>query len=72
MPADGLVLNLLSFNVGVECGQLIGLAAVLLALAFWRRHPSFQRQAYNANVIVMTAGLVLMGMQLAGLFLSRS
>ena len=64
---DGLLPNLLALNVGVEIGQLLALAAILLAMTRWRATPSFARQAYAANVLIMTAGFALMGYQLVGL-----
>ena len=63
---DGLVPNLLAFNVGVEVGQLLALAAILAVMRHWRRLAAFPRQAYAANVVMMTLGFVLMGYQLAG------
>ena len=53
---DGLVANLLAFNVGVELGQVVALVALLLVLIQWRRSASFERWAYSANVIVMASG----------------
>ena len=67
---NGLVQNLLAFNVGVEIGQLLALAAILMLMGFWRRQDSFLKQAYTANVIMMTAGFLLVGYQLAGYFVS--
>jgi hypothetical protein len=67
---DGLLPNLLAFNVGVEVGQLLALGAILIAMGFWRRSPSFLRHAYTANVVMMTAGFVLIGYQLTGWFVS--
>lgn len=67
---DGLVPNLLAFNVGVEIGQLLALGAILIAMGFWRRSPSFLKHAYTANVVMMTAGFVLVGYQIAGLAVS--
>ncbi|ESZ23407.1 HupE/UreJ family protein [Mesorhizobium sp. L2C084A000] len=67
---DGLVPNLLAFNVGVEIGQLLALAAILIVMGFWRRTDSFWRHAYAANTVMMTAGFVLIGYQLTGLFVS--
>ncbi|MCA0273821.1 MAG: HupE/UreJ family protein [Proteobacteria bacterium] len=64
---DGLLPNLLAFNVGVEVGQLLALAAILLVMTRWRARPSFARQAYVANVLMMAAGFALMGYQLVGL-----
>lgn len=63
---DGLLPNLLAFNVGVEIGQLIALAMILIVMGFWRRAPSFWKHAYNANVVMMAAGFVLIGYQLTG------
>jgi hypothetical protein len=67
---DGLVPNLLAFNVGVEIGQLLALAVILIGMGFWRRTPSFARNAYTANVAMMSAGFILVGMQLTGYFVS--
>lgn len=63
---DGLLANLIAFNVGVEVGQLLALAAILVVTTRWRATPSFARQAYAANVLMMTAGFTLMGFQIAG------
>ncbi len=67
---DGLVPNLLAFNVGVEIGQLLALSTILIAMGYWRRTRSFWRHAYTANVVMMCAGFVLIGYQLTGLVLS--
>lgn len=69
LAQDGLVPNIVAFNVGVEIGQLLALSAILIAMSFWRRTDSFGRQAMVANVVLMTAGFVLMGYQLAGYFI---
>ena len=66
MSPDGLVPNLLAFNLGVEIGQLLALAAILVVMTRWRASPSFARQAYAANALMMTAGFALMGFQIAG------
>ena len=67
---DGLMPNLLAFNVGVEIGQLLALAAILIVMGYWRWRPSFWRHAYTANVAMMSAGFVLTGYQIAGYFVS--
>lgn len=67
---DGLLPNLLAFNVGVEIGQLMALALILIAMGFWRRSASFFRHAYTANVAMMCAGFMLVGYQLTGYFLA--
>ena len=66
---DGLVGNIVAFNVGVEAGQLLALAFMLLVMAYLRRTPRFARNAYLANAALMSAGFVLAGYQLAGYFL---
>ena len=68
---DGLIANIIAFNVGVEAGQLIALTFMLLGMAFLRRSHSFGRNAYAANTAIMTAGFVLIGFQLAGFFLIK-
>ena len=67
---DGLWPNLVAFNVGVEVGQLLALAAILVVMRYWRAVPSFARQAYAVNVLLMTAGFALMGLQLTGYFVA--
>jgi len=67
---DGLLTNLLAFNVGVELGQVAALAVILIVMGYWRRSAGFMRHAYTANVAMMGAGFVLMGYQLTGLALS--
>jgi hypothetical protein len=67
---DGLIPNLLAFNVGVEVGQLLALAAILILMGYWRRTDSFWRHAYTANVAMMTAGFMLTGYQLTGWFVT--
>jgi len=66
MPSEGLVANLIAFNVGVEIGQLLALAGILVVMGYWRRTSSFMRHAFAANAMVMTAGFMLVGYQLAG------
>jgi hypothetical protein len=66
MPSQGLIPNLVAFNVGVEIGQLLALSAILIVMNPWRRTASFARHAYGVNVVILTAGFVLMGYQLTG------
>lgn len=63
---DGLLPNLLAFNVGVEIGQLTALALILIVMGYWRKSPNFMSQAYNANVIMMSMGFMLMGLHITG------
>jgi len=66
---DGLAVNLLSFNVGVEVGQVAALSVILFVMAFWRRTRAFAPTATAANTVLMTVGFTLAGQQLAGYFL---
>lgn len=70
IASDGLVPNLLAFNVGVEVGQMLALAAILIAMGFWRKRESFWRYAYSANTVMMAAGFVLIGYQITGYVIS--
>src|SRR6516162_3687262 len=36
LTKNGLIANIVSFNVGVEIGQVLALTAVLIALSYWR------------------------------------
>lgn len=68
IPQDGLIENLIAFNVGVELGQLSALVLVLLVLSYWRRHPSFLRFSTATNALLMSSGVMLVGFQLTGYF----
>ncbi len=69
LSSDGLLGNLIGFNIGVECGQLLALATILIAMGFWRRSDSFMRHAYTANIAMMSCGFMLIGYQLTGYFI---
>jgi len=66
LPSNGLVSNIISFNIGVELGQFIALAIVLIILSFWRRHKSYLHFATLTNTALMSAGFMLIGLQLTG------
>src|SRR6056297_1832489 len=63
---DGLLANLLAFNVGVEVGQLLALFVILIVVGYWRRSPNFMRQASVANIIMVGLGVLLTYQQIAG------
>jgi hypothetical protein len=69
LSKSGLITNILSFNVGVEIGQVLALSAVLIFLSYWRMQGGFLRHAFAANTALMTGGLVLLGYQLTGYFM---
>jgi len=72
MDPDGLVQNLLAFNVGVEAGQMLALTGVLIAISYWRQSSSFERRGFAANMFLLCAGILLVGYQLSGYFTTRT
>src|SRR3954462_6357529 len=72
LSPNGLVANIVSFNVGVEIGQGLALGAILIGLQYWRAHRSFVDHAFAANAVVMACGLLLVGYQLSGYVLAGS
>jgi HupE / UreJ protein len=71
LSQNGLIANIVSFNVGVEIGQVLALTAVLIALSFWRTQRGFFRYAFATNTALMTVGLVLVGYQITGYFVAE-
>jgi hypothetical protein len=69
LSEDGLVTNLLSFNLGVEAGQVLALLFVVALLFRWRSSMRFERQAFIANTVLMCSGFLLAGYQIAGFVL---
>lgn len=63
---DGLLVNLIGFNIGVEVGQVLVLTVVVFALNAWRTSPGFERGSRLANWALVAAGLALTAYQLAG------
>jgi hypothetical protein len=70
ISTDGLVTNMLSFNVGIELGQMLALTGVLIALAYWRTRDDFLEHAHVANTLLMAGGFTLMGYQIVGYLVS--
>nr|WP_237438287.1 HupE/UreJ family protein [Alteraurantiacibacter buctensis] len=66
MSRDGLLANLIAFNVGVELGQVIVLSFVVYLFSLWRDRPSFTRYAFAANVLLIAVGLWLTTIQIQG------
>jgi hypothetical protein len=61
-----MLMRILSFNVGVEVGQIAALMVMLALLAAWRHRPSFKRFSYAANLALIFAGVYLLFTQLHG------
>ena len=72
LSQNGLVANIVSFNVGVEIGQGLALGAILIAIGYWRAHRGFVRHAFAFNAAVMACGFLLVGYQLSGYVLAGS
>ena len=66
LSPDGLIPNMIAFNVGVEIGQLLALGMILVVMNFWRSTAHFSRYAIASNIALMTAGFVLAGFQFTG------
>ncbi len=70
LPEDGLLSNLIGFNIGVEIGQFAALGIILLLINAWRKLPSYDRFAVTANTLLISSGFMLIGFQLTGYFLN--
>jgi hypothetical protein len=70
LSPNGLVANIVSFNVGVELGQGLALTFILIALSYWRTRNGFLHHAFATNALVMACGFLLVGYQLSGYFLA--
>lgn len=66
---NGLVTNIISFNIGVEIGQILALSMVFIVLSIWRTTQSYLRHAFIANTALMTGGFMLAGYQMSAFFL---
>jgi hypothetical protein len=71
LTRDGLVANIVSFNVGVEIGQALALTFVLIGLTWWRTRSGYLRHAFLTNALLMTGGFLLVGYQLSGYVLAE-
>lgn len=66
LSTDQLLLNIISFNVGIELGQIGALALMLLLIAAWRKRQSFQSFSLIANYALIFMGVYLFFMQMHG------
>ena len=72
LSRNGLFTNIVSFNVGIEIGQILALSTVLIVLGYWRTRPSFLKYAFLTNTALMTGGFLLTGYQISGYFLAAA
>lgn len=68
LSTEGLIINMLSFNLGVEIGQALALLGIVMILTQWRRQHGFHQQALASNTLLMCAGFILASYQLASYF----
>ena len=66
LSQNGLVPNIVSFNVGVEIGQVLALSAVFIGLSYWRTRVGFLQHAFLTNTMLMVGGFLLVGYQITG------
>ena len=61
-----MLMRIISFNIGVEVGQILALIPMLLILSIWRNTKSFMQHSKVANHALIFVGLMLLLMQLHG------
>jgi hypothetical protein len=66
LSEDELLLNIISFNVGIEIGQISALVLMLLVIATFRKSHFFQTFSTITNYFLIIAGGLLFLMQLHG------
>ena len=66
LNSDDLLMNIISFNVGIEIGQISALAVMLFVIAFFRKKEAFATFAKAANGFLIIAGAYLFIMQMHG------
>jgi hypothetical protein len=66
LSEDELLLNIISFNVGIEVGQIMALTVMLGLLSGWRKSASFKPFSTISNYGLIFAGLFLFMMQMHG------
>lgn len=62
----GLIMRILSFNVGVELGQVTALCVMIVLISGWRRSQSFMQFSTVSNAGLIIAGAFLFLMQMHG------
>jgi len=72
LARESLLPNMISFNIGVECGQLLALGLMLIVVNALRASGHFERRAFAANALLVLGGFLLMGYQLSGYFTSTA
>jgi len=66
LSEDSLLLNIISFNVGIELGQIFALLLMILFMDIWRKTRSFGTYSVISNYVLILAGGLLFLMQMHG------
>lgn len=66
LSEDSLLMNIISFNIGIELGQVSALAVMLLLIAAFRKTKSFKSFTLAANSFLIIVGGYLFLMQMHG------
>lgn len=66
LSEDQLLMNIISFNIGIEFGQIAALTVMLGVLALWRKSATFTPVSRASNMILIFAGLFLFLGQMHG------
>ena len=68
MGQDQFLLKIISFNVGVELGQIAALIPIILLIKAWKGKPSYEAFYKASNVYLIIAGIGLFAYQVYGYF----
>ena len=66
LSEEGLLENLIAFNIGVELGQLSALIIMVTLMNVWRYSDKFPAQSLIANSVLMGMGFLFIFYQLTG------
>lgn len=66
LDAENLLMNIISFNVGIELGQITALAVMLVLISAFRKSKHFPTFAKISNYFLILAGGFLFLMQMHG------
>ncbi len=66
LSEDSLLLNIISFNAGIELGQIFALLLMIFAIDAWRKTTSFRKASVASNYGLILAGALLFLMQMHG------
>ena len=68
MGTDQVLLKILSFNLGVELGQITALIPIVLLIRLWKKKSSYQAFYKACNIYLIIAGILLFLYQMAGYY----